>query len=345
MDYEQLSFLELDSIADFDKKDTHQCKRKEEIEHVESEEICIMDLPFLGCDFEKVYPIIKDCLPQENISFLSFGVEKAIVCEIINTAICHQINWDFLRLQIYEKTQKCSDWLTVAHLKKIQENEVDAMLHDYDKPLRLRIKERTVMLREIGNWLEGFRDVFKVFFDDSGVLLRYQIIHKNLSRCLVFAKDPQEKKLQLLLQKLSAIDMFKGITVYCRPAVDYHLIRMYSRRGLIYTKTKQAHRYWEDDSVAHYEKTMAKIRKPCAELMSKLCELTNLDIVSINQIEWNIGRSVCVKGEPDCMLKKKDSEWLKNKFSTCPFFDTCVARCDKRSYLAINEPHYKGSSY
>jgi hypothetical protein len=83
----------------------------------------------------------------------------------------------------------------------------------------------------------------------------------------------------------------------------------------------------------------------CSEVIQKISLYTELDISTVNQIEWHIARSVCVKDEPDCNLEKVESKWLHPKFEMCPFSKTCAAKCYNNGLKKINEPNYKGKSF
>lgn len=347
MQYEQLKLFSFEeSIEENMLNDClHKNEKNKKVSEKISDEFAIQSLPFLGCDFDVEYPLIQKLLPKETITFQEFGFEHAIMCEIICAAICHQINWDFLRRQVYERTKLVPKWLEFDHLAAITECEVYKMLCTYDKPDRIRAKERSSIIRKIGTWAKEFDEIKEVFFENEDKLLDYEIIHSNILLCSPFSEDPQEKKLQLLVQKLSSLEKMKGLSQYYRPAIDYHLIRNYLRRGLIYSKTKHGREFIENNFVERKEKTVAAVRMHCACMMDEISLYTGLDIGVINLIEWHIGRSVCTQNKADCKLETKDSQWLKPVFETCPFYNTCMARCYNQSYLKIQEPNYNGSSY
>lgn len=310
-----------------------------------ADEFEIQRLPFFGCDFDVVYPMIKELLPNEIVTFDEFGEEKAILCEIICAAICHQINWDYLRECIYKKTKSNPEWLSFNNLESMTESEVYDILRTYNKVERIRAEERCNIIRMIGKWANKFCDINKVFFNDAGKLLDYEVIRNNILLCTVFSKDPQEKKLQLLIQKLSVFENMKELSLYYRPAIDYHLVRTYLRRGLIYGKTKYAQQFIENNLVERKERTVASIRMHCAKMIDEISVYTGLDISTINLIEWHIGRSVCTQDKADCELETRDSNWLKPTFEKCPFYNSCMARCYNHDYLEVQEPNYNGSSY
>ena len=347
MQYEQLKLFPFEEKLE--KDGTNECLKKKEnsanISEKIASEFATQSLPFLGCDFDKIYPMIRDLLPKESITFENFGIEQAITCEIICAAICHQINWDYLRKQVYEKTKSTPEWLCFDNLEVITEDEVFKMLCTYDKIERIRAKERSGIINEIGGWAKKFKEIKQIFFKKEDILLDYEVIHKNILMCPPFSGDPQEKKMQLLIQKLSFLENMGELSLYYRPAIDYHLIRSYLRRGLIYSKTKHAREYIENNLTERTEKTVAAIRMHCSSMMDEISIYTGLDINVINLIEWNIGRSVCTQNKADCKLETKDSQWLKPTFEKCPFYNTCLARCYNHDYLKVQEPNYNGSSY
>lgn len=343
-DYEQLSFFsELGIVEKTDLKK----KLVNEPAKVSEKTLggfSIVSIPFLGCDFEFVYPILADILPKEKIVFTEFPLNVAIVCEMICAAICHQMNWDFLRKVVYEKSQYTIKWLSADYLSSISETEVFEMFSAYTKSERIREKERTMLLHSLGEWLNAIDSAENVFLDKNGSLLNYEEIRNNLLTCKVFANDPEEKKMQLLLQKLSTFSELSGLAKYYQPAIDYHLVRCYLRRGLLLAKNKYAKEFLKEMNIERKESTMAAIRQLCSKLLLDICEYTDLNTCIVNQIEWHIGRSVCVRDEPDCFLKTQGSQWVKRRFEVCPYFDTCLARSNSK-LLHLNEPIYKGSSY
>lgn len=304
----------------------------------------IVPIPFLGCDFDEVYPLLAGILPQEKIVFNDLPFSIAVVCEIICSAICHQMNWDFLRETVKNKTTINIDWLSPNHLTQITEEEVFGMFSNYSNSERIRKEERTKILHKVGRWLKNFDSVQSIFFNKDNNLLNYNDIYNNLLSCEVFSNDPEEKKLKLLLQKLATLRELSELAEYCKPAIDYHLIRCYLRRGLLVANTKYAKDFFCNPNIERKESTMAGIRHLCSELLLNICTYTKLNANVVNQIEWNIGRSVCIHNNPDCLLKSENARWLRIKFNTCPFINCCTARANNK-LLHINEPIYRGTSY
>ena len=350
MDYVQLSFFPMVEEGENNEKEEENSpltlqEQNQIISERLKKEFDVVVIPFLKCDFGYIYPILAEIIPREKVVFDSLGQNILIMSEIVCAAICHQMNWDYLRNALFSKLKEDSDWILPNRLIYIEEKEVAELFCSYNKPERVRAKERTTILREIGEWAKTFTNISSIFLDSSGRLLPKDDVRKNLLMCNTFAMDAEEKKLQLLLQKLSSYKEFKGLTAYCQPAIDYHLIRSYLRRGLLFAKTEYAKGYIMNQSADRKDSTVAAVRHLCAELMLDICLYTDLDVNTINQIEWHIGRSICIQEKPDCNLEKSESQWLRPYFANCPFSSTCAAKCGNSKLMEMKEPAYKGSSY
>ncbi len=342
--FEQLTFFSNEEDKNFDSN----LSKKANIVTVSTRLLDAFDvssIPFFGCDFESVYPELRKNIPSEAIAFNYDDINTIIACESVCSAICHQMNWDYLRQAVYEKTYRQPSWLEPESLASVTEDEVSSLFANYKKPERIRANERAAILRQVGILAKKHGEFAKIFLEDNGQVLSEIQIRENLLECSAFSQDPEEKKLQLLLQKLSIYPKLSGLASFCKPAVDYHLIRCFLRRGLISPKTKLSTDYVLSTDIQRRESTVGALRQLCALLIQEISNYTGLSINSINQIEWHIGRSICKEGEPDCDLKGPDSIWAHEKYSRCPFCKTCCALNFNHDLLHIEEPTYLGTSY
>jgi len=298
-------------------------------------------------NYPDIYNKIYSILPKEEVSFIIFDREVLIACEIICASICHKINWNFLRKAIYEKTLKQSDWIRPDRLSKITVEEVYELLVDYDKKDRIMEKERHELLLDIGRNVIDFTHKFEdIFFDTlTGKIKNFNSIITFFEKCSAFSNDPQQKKMQLLLQSLSDYEDFEILGKFYKPTIDYHLIRLYLRRGIVTPTNKFAREYIFDSEKIRKENTVATLRKVCAKSLNTLSQITLLDLKIVNRIEWWIGRTICINGNPDCDLDLPTAQWVREKFDKCPFYESCYARQYNEKFLEISEPGYKGISY
>ena len=300
-------------------------------------------------EYPDIYHKINMILPKNNIKFDSFGLDTLIACEIVCSSICHKINWDFLRKVVYEKTRIDKNWLNPEYLAHISSDEVYELLSEYDKKERIMDKERSAILRDIGKNLAnlscGYKEIFFDFDKDTNKFKNIKEIEDFFFKFKAFSNDPEQKKMQLVFQSLSDFSDFDYLLSFCSPTIDYHLIRLFLRRRIVIAQNQYTHDYVFATDKARNESTVAALRNVCATSLKKLSSITALDIKSVNRIEWWIGRTVCVNGNPDCELKFKESEWLRPSFSVCPYYDTCHARKFDEKFLEIDEPIYNGKSY
>lgn len=302
-----------------------------------------LDYTLETMNFPDIYQRIKCVLPPNKIMFYEFDRETMIGCEVVCAAICHKINWDVLRKSVYEYTKKFPDWLEPMSLKKITVTRVEMLLQSYDMS-RIRADERSKMLREIGQFLVNQSSSFTDIFYMQGELRDCEQIIARLQEIEPFSQDLMQKKVRLLIQTLTDYKEFEKLQFFFEPTIDYHLIRLFMRRGVVQSVNQVGRDFLTLDKTRR-EQTMAALRKVCADALLELCWITSMSVKEVNRIEWWIGRSVCVKGQPDCFLKGDDSRWLREEFEKCPYADTCQARNNHMEFLMLNEPDYNGTSY
>ena len=299
----------------------------------------------LNSNLPEIYKKLSYLVPKECVLFSMFDTETLIACEIVCAAICHQMNWNYLRNAIMTKTIESPQWHNPNSIKTISIAEVKSMFSKYDKPERVRADERASLLQQLGySAIRSGGNYTDIFFDKSGNIKDYCDIASFFNDCEVFSKDPESKKTQILFQSLSVYPQLSKIRDYCNPAIDYHIIRTYLRRGLVYPLTEFTHERLYSWNVKS-ERTIGILRGFCASVIKNLSSASKLTVNEINHIDWWIGRSVCIQNEPDCSLKNTDAQWLKNEYSKCPFYDNCDAIMVDNKLMRINEPNYSGTSY
>ncbi len=314
-----------------------------------------VNLGFAFSNVFKIYNEIIVCVPTEKINFTEISLNEALACELICAAICNNINWDYLRSAVYNKVINDRNWITISHLQNIGQSEIEEMFCSYEHPEKIDANSRAKLIRDLADSYksEGFD---KIFFYPDGTAKKYNDIRFELLKCNVFNSDAIEKKLQLLVMKVSKYDGFNELAYKCNPTIDYHIIRSFIRRGFLILKNNDSLDFVNSDQM-HQEKTIAAIRKHCANIIYKLSVYLKIDIATINSVEWWIGRSICTANEPDCFLSGKSSNWIKKSFGRCPFFDICLANNeytqlimwgdtkDKKSLKNVDSPKYKGLSF
>lgn len=295
--------------------------------------------------YPPIYDRLKDVIPKTETSFQNFELNTSIGCEMICAAICHSINWDFLRKTIKEKTTDNVAWLTPEQLSQITPDEVEQLLKGYEKKERIRALERCKLLADIGKQLLKNQKSFKDLFFYSSILRSYEEIQECISQFDAFSKDPAEKKFRLLIQCVSDYEPLSTLSDYYKPTIDYHITRLYVRRGIVLPVRQETVNFILNDEIVRRESTVGALRTVCAESMNDISWLTQIDVKTVSRIEWWVARTICVNGTPDCMLRGDDAKWAREHYERCPFYDICKARKEENGFLSIDEPKYGGKSY
>lgn len=154
------------------------------------------DYSFSMLNYREIYARISESLPPRNRYFAALSLDDVIGCEVICAAICHQINWDFLRRVVYERTIQTATWLSPKNLAKITIAEIVQLLGSYDKPERIRGKERCSLLRSVGKILlsRGY-SYTEIFFSKNMAVKSPDEILAVINSSKAFSGDPEGKKL------------------------------------------------------------------------------------------------------------------------------------------------------
>lgn len=293
-----------------------------------------------------IYRKIIEVIPSEGVSFFSFGLEKALACEVICAAICHQMTWEFLRRSVYDAICGGAEWWRPENIGEVDLAIIENLLSNYSRKERIRAKERSEMLRSLiclfDENTKTFCDVFGI--DEDGNRRSPTDIIKNLCRAPVFSEDPESKKLQVLVHNLAHTKVIPNVEELCEPAIDYHIMRLYLRRGDVYPVSKVGKEFI-DIKTFRRSNTVTALRSVVSEALRYACAMAHLPINTVNTIEWWIGRSVCLRGKPDCELTGNGSDWLRSIAQQCPFCKTCTGyNCDKK-LLLVDEPLHNGRLY
>jgi hypothetical protein len=150
--------------------------------------------------------------------------------------------------------------------------------------------------------------------------------------------------MQVFLHSVACYDEFRHLDELCEPAIDYHIIRLYLRRGDIFPTSKSGLAFL-NTQVMRRSSTVTALRQVVSEALKWSAQLAGLPVRVVNSIEWWIGRSVCLRDAPDCTLVGHLGAWLKRDQRHCPFQSTCFAFNHDSRLLTVREPSYSGSFY
>lgn len=291
--------------------------------------------------YQQVLPLV----PQNHISFDALGEEQMIAGELICAAICHQMNWEFLRRQIFEAIASGDDWWRPPHLHDVKPETIAALLAGYHDQKRVKARQRASILKSLAQIFCGavssYCDIVSI---DATAGELPQVVTGRLETSRAFSADPARKKMQVFLHSVSCYEKYRHLDVLCEPAIDYHVIRLYLRRGDVFPISKIGLAFL-NAQVMRRASTVTALRRVVSDAMKWSAQLSGLPVRIVNGIEWWIGRSVCLRDAPDCMLTGNLGSWLQPSHQSCPFKRICFAFNHDHSLLELREPSYSGSFY
>ena len=288
---------------------------------------------------------VMSIVPAEAVTFDGLNRERRLAGEVISSAICHQMNWDFLRRAVERLVGQESSWWLPDQIAGVTPRRVEELLQGYPRPERVKAKQRADMIRSLAVLFQGDRDSYCAVFPEvlDGTDAGKDFL-AGLERCHVFSEDHERKKLQVLLHRLAASGLVRGIEQMCQPAIDYHIMRLYIRRGEVIPTSSIGKEYIHGGRTRR-SVTVTALRRTVSQALRVVSDCSGVPLPTTNTIEWWIGRSVCTRTNPDCQLREEGSSWLRPHFDRCPFAGNCVAYNLNPELLLVTEPLHSGRFY
>lgn len=211
-------------------------------------------------------------------------------------SICHQMNWDVLQTAM-------AGWLLPNTDKRLEEfsnttpNQIAELLAHYPKQERVRARERAAMLRATANSLRGMLGQGGSFarIIDTPILEGAQGYYSAIANISAFTGDPLEKKARVLAHDIHREHILNfADPQHLRPAVEYHLIRLYLRTGRVYPTHQDVRRQLVGKTRPTRDRLVKVLRQTVDEAMRSTAFYAGLDVATLNYVEWQLARSQCV---------------------------------------------------
>jgi hypothetical protein len=207
------------------------------------------------------------------------------------------MNWDVLQSAI-------AGWLLPGAGSRLEElastspRQISELLRDYPKQERVRATERARMLRETAQSLS-------ILLAGGGrlrKLLRSPVLdgpagfYETIATIPAYTGDPFDKKARVL-----AHDLYReGIVAFgdpenLRPAVEYHLIRLYLRSGRVVPTSDSVREELVGERRPARPRLVKLLRGAVDMAMRQTALYSGIDVATLNYVEWQIGRSICVE--------------------------------------------------
>lgn len=282
-------------------------------------------------------------------------IRDQLAFKVLFISICHQMNWDVLQSALAgwlfpNTVQRLTDFSTISA------NTIAALLSEYPKQERVRARQRAAMLR---NSAVILKDMMAPNGALENLLSRPVLegpmgFYDIITRIPAFTGDPLDKKARVLAQDLfrEKIMPFED-PENLRPAVEYHLIRLYLRSGRVYPTADSVRDELAGTTGPARPRLVKILREKVDEAMRATAFYAGLDAADLNYVEWQIARAVCVEDlGPDmvsdyCLSPAPDGmpgdvgELMPKH---CPFATTCRTLNDP-TYGWFREPQFAKAIY
>lgn len=229
--------------------------------------------------------------------------EQAILAEAVVAAMCHRTNWDRLRsfvLSRFESNPSEAEWLresSDADFTNAYRSAFSSSVEGQDNREDLLARHRIAAAVAQSFAKDGFGIIAGPknlrLQGADGLLMRLRTLEG-------FSEDPEGKKLRVFAQNLVRFRLVEFVDEESLPpAIEYHIMRLYLRSGRVIPETPSAHeslvsaRPRRIDSVNH-------LRRSVAEAMRITALSAGMRIIELNDLEWHMGRALCVRGQPLC---------------------------------------------
>lgn len=272
--------------------------------------------------------------------------------DFVFTAICHATNWDKLRSRVHSSILHSGACLKRANYLRELDGDGFAVLTGMSSDTEDG-QSRLNQLRRLGEWAVTikFEDTLRDWVRDGASLAGPAGLYNRLGQAPAFGADPLEKKMRVLAHQfhMAGTVQFSDET-NLRPAIDYHLIRLYMRTNRISpSRFTQLEDFRTGAGVT--SRHLTRIREAVEAAMYYTADGAGASIPVLNHVEWQIGRSHCTRKEARCwqpaLVDKpmdRPLDDLARRQGGCPFVNVCRGHQNELTLAAL-EPESKDSFY
>lgn len=230
---------------------------------------------------------------------LSTDPARAVLADFLAAAVCHGTNWDRLRQHLFGVAIN-PDLFTAVRFASLTFDQF--------------IKEFGVAFGDVSDLAERhqfFCAIGKAFSRDDELFCGKRLasepqrvggpdgLYAQLDLLAPFRADPHRKKSRVLVQQLIRDGLLKVVDPHdLRPAIEYHLVRLYLRTGRV-VHTDSSHN-WGHENRATDVRSITALRGAVEHAMHYTAGSAELDVLQTNEIEWQIARSFCDRTTPRC---------------------------------------------
>lgn len=291
--------------------------------------------------------------PREIFLWSEKPKEVQLIFKVAFISVCHQFNWDVMQSALAENLLK-DDENIIDTLINVSHKDLQDWLSHYPKKERIKAQERSKILRDVGHVFRekfgGDINSFYEFCNNSSLdkIPGKDSFHDLMDNFLGYKTDRLKKKTNVLSHDLikekiiSFADPDKA-----KPAVDYHIMRLYIRTGRVVPSDETIFKFLE--GTPNPRGTLVRqLREAVAEAEQLVAYYSKLNVADVNYIEWQLARNICKNKVPQCKAACSENipEDISSLFTTdCPYIEVCLSYNELPRFINFEEPIYISTDY
>jgi hypothetical protein len=282
------------------------------------------------------------------------SLTSQLAFKVLFISICHQFNWDFLQGALASWLLPNAD-VRLDEFAAAKPAQIKQLLAGYAKQERVRPNERAKGLRDTAKSLQG------LLAPGGGLhaLIERPVLdgkdgfYSVIREVTAFRGDILDKKARVLAHDLYRENILNFTDPEnLKPAVEYHLIRLYLRTGRVFPTKEAIRDELRGANRPARRRLVMLLRQTVDQAMQQTALFSGLNMAELNYVEWQLARSVCIaklnnKSHNNCYAPPNDElpiEFHNLLASGCPFSSSCRALGDSL-YDWFHEPQFEKSIY
>jgi hypothetical protein len=291
---------------------------------------------------------------DETFPWSSTPPVTQITFKTLFVSICHRMNWDVLQSALATWMLPNTD-RRLAEFAETRPKQIRHLLAAYPKQDRVLAQQRAAILRDTAASLLSLSEpggaidrlLERAYLDGPGGF--YDVF----GQIAAFQGDPLEKKIRVLAHDLHREKIMRfADPENLRPAVEYHLIRLYLRTGRVFPTRPAIIEALTGEPHIVRRRLVMVLRETVDQAMRDTALYGGLDVATLNYLEWQLARTICVSElardwHPNCLnapTQELPHDVARLVAGPCPYGQSCRTLCD-RGYDWFNEPQFEKAIY
>jgi hypothetical protein len=218
---------------------------------------------------------------------------RAVLFEFLAAAVCHATNWDRLRSHLVSVALEGD--FDASSLSKLTGAQFEHLIGPAFGSAKDAV-QRHELFTSVAAALASPRSplAYRALRARPQQLAGPSGLYELLDALPTFQSDPQRKKTRILVQQLYRYRLVHFVDPeHVRLATEYHLIRLYLRTERV--EHAEGLEFAAESSRASDVRSVTALRLAVEEAMHYTAAAAGMALPDLNEIEWQIARSFCVR--------------------------------------------------